>query len=150
MFEDFLRMLGVAMVGLMLILPSGEYLESLSDTTTQVIVGMVVVVSVLFIDAVFGALLGLAVLIWMFKMNHRILFIKSLTKKQSEKDKVPIVYGTEENLVEAQTNVVNEKMMNTEMIGFDTVYGEQVIGAQGLDKNMPGFDKSGVTFLAPL
>ena len=41
-------------------------------------------------------------------------------------------------------------MINTEMIGFDGVYGEQVIGAQGLDKNMPGFDNNDVSFLAPL
>jgi len=148
MFEDLLRILGVAIVGLILILPSGEYLDTLSDTTTQVMVGIVVVVTIFFIDAIFGALLGLAVLIWFFKMNHRILFMKSLTKKQEEKDKV--VYGTKQNLVDAQTNVVNDKMMNTEMIGFDSVYGEQVIGAQGLDKNMPGFDNSGVNYLAPL
>lgn len=146
--EDLLRILGVAAVGLMLVLPSGEYLDSLAETNTQVIVGIVVVVSVLFIDAVFGALLGLAVLIWMFKMNHRILFIKSLARREAESKDMR--YGTAKNLVDAQTNVINEKMMDTEMIGFNSVYGEQVIGAQGLDKNMPGFDKSGVGFLAPL
>lgn len=148
MFEDILRILGVALVGFILIVPSGEYLDSLSDTTTQVMVGMVVIITIFFIDTIFGALLGLAVLIWFFKMNHRVLFIKSLTQKQNEKDN--IIYGTKQNLADVQTNVVNDKMVNIEMIGFDGVHGEQVIGAQGLDKTMPGFDNSDVTFLAPL
>ena len=148
MFEDFLRIIGVSIVGLILLLPSGEYLNTLADTNTQVIMAMVVIASIFFIDAVFGALLGLAILIWFFKMNHRTLFIKALSKNKEEKG--TIVYGTEKNLADAQTNIVNAKMINTEMIGFDGVYGEQVIGAQGLDKNMPGFDNNDVSFLAPL
>lgn len=148
MSQDLLRIFGVAIVGTILVMPSSDYLDALSNTTNQLIAGIIVVVSIFFIDPVFGALLGLAILIWFFKMNYRTVFIKSLTKKQNEKETMK--YGTPKNLVDAQTNVVDEKMMSTEMIGFDTVYGEQVIGAQGLDKNMPGYDTTEVVSLAPI
>jgi hypothetical protein len=96
----------------------------------------------LFIDPIFGALLGLAVFIWFFKMNYRKLVSSSLSS--NVRGSSPVVYGTSKNLQDAQTNVIDTKMMNTEMIGFDGIYGEQVIGAQGLDSTMPGYDKKDI------
>lgn len=150
MLEDILRILGVAIVGFVLLIPSDEYLDNLSDTNTQVIVGMVVLATILFIDAIFGALIGLAVLIWYFKMNHRVLTIKSIAKKNTNSSSVDLLYGSPKNLEDAQTNVVNKNMMDKEMIGFESVYGEQVLGPQGLDKTLPGFDDSLETSLSPI
>ena len=150
MYEDLLRIVGVAIVGLVLVLPPGKYLDIMYDRNYQIVAGLVVVASILFIDAIFGALLGLAVLIWFSKMNYRRLVSKTLSSVEAP-SKGPIYYGTPKNLIDAQTNVVDEKMANTEMIGFDGIYGEQVIGAQGLDKTMPGFDKNNKSdMLAPI
>jgi hypothetical protein len=142
MFEDLLRIIGVAIVGLILVLPPGNYLDILYDRNNQIVVGLVVVASILFIDPIFGALLGLAVFIWFFKMNYRKLVSSSLSS--NVRGSSPVVYGTSKNLQDAQTNVIDTKMMNTEMIGFDGIYGEQVIGAQGLDSTMPGYDKKDI------
>ena len=143
MFEDLLRIIGVAIVGLILVLPPGNYLDILYDRNNQIVVGIVVVASILFIDSIFGALLGLAVFIWFFKMNYRKLVSSSLSSSKVQRSS-SVVYGTTKNLQDAQTNIVDSKMMNTEMIGFDGIYGEQVIGAQGLDSTMPGYDKKDI------
>lgn len=150
MFNDLLRIIGVALVGLILILPSGDYLNTFEERTTQAMIGLVVVATILFIDAIFGALLGLTVLIWFFRMNHYKMVAKALASGNAAGTPLPAVYGTAQNLLDAQSNIVDEKMANTEMIGFDGVYGEQVIGAQGLDKEMPGFDKNKADMLAPI
>ena len=149
MYEDILRIIGVAIVGLILVLPPGEYLDIMYDRNYQIVAGLFVVASILFIDAIFGALLGLAVLIWFSKMNYRRLVSSTLSSVAVTKNR-PLDYGTSQNLVDAQTNVVDERMMSTEMVGFDGIYGEQVIGAQGLDKTMPGFDKNKSDMLAPI
>ena len=137
------------MVGVILVLPPGQYLDVLYDRNNQIMIGLLVVASILFIDPVFGGLLGLAVFIWFFKMNYRKMVATSLSKGHGEKN-TTMVYGSPQNLQDIQTNVVDAEMMNTEMIGFDGVYGEEVIGAQGLDKTMPGFDKNNVNTQAPL
>ncbi len=149
MYEDLLRIIGIAVVGFVLVLPPGKHLDLMYDRNNQIVVGLFVVASILFIDAIFGALLGLAVLIWFSKMNYRKLVSSTLSSVAVRKSR-PLDYGTPQNLVDAQTNVVNERMMSTEMIGFDGIYGEQVIGAQGLDKTMPGFDKNKTDMLAPI
>lgn len=149
MILDLLRIIGVALVGVILVLPPGQYLDALYDRNNQIMVGLVVVASILFIDPVFGGLLGLAVFIWFFKMNYRKMVATSLSKGHGEKTDV-MVYGSTQNLQDVQTNVVDARMMNTEMIGFDGLYGEQVIGAQGMDKTMPGFDKNNMIIQAPV
>ena len=149
MYEDILRIIGVAIVGVVLILPPGKYLDIMYNREYQIVAGLFVITSILFIDAIFGALLGLAVLIWFSKMNYRRLVSDTLSSISTTKSK-PLYYGTSQNLVDVQTNTVNESMMNTEMIGFDGIYGEQVIGAQGLDKTMPGFDKNKADIFAPI
>lgn len=153
MFLDLLRIVGVAIVGLVLVLPPGEYLNALYDRNNQIMVGLVVVASILFVDPIFGGLLGLAVFIWFFKMNYRKMVATSLSKgygKGAAGTDGKMVYGSEQNLHDVQSNVVDESMMNTEMIGFDGAYGEDVIGAQGLDKTMPGFDKNNSDVPAPV
>lgn len=149
MFLDLLRIVGVGLVGVILVLPPGQYLDVLYDRNNQIMVALVVVASILFIDPVFGGLLGLAVFIWFFKMNYRKMVATSLSKGYGEKSNT-MVYGSAQNLHDIQTNVVDANMMNTEMIGFDGVYGEQVIGAQGMDKTMPGFDKNNGNTQAPV
>lgn len=153
MFLDLLRIVGVAIVGLVLVLPPGEYLNALYDRNNQIMVGLVVVACILFVDPIFGGLLGLAVFIWFFKMNYRKMVATSLSKgygKGGAGANGTMVYGSAQNLRDVQTNVVDESMMNTEMIGFDGAYGEDVIGAQGLDKTMPGFDKNNSDVPAPV
>lgn len=150
MFEDLLRIVGVAIVGLVLLLPPGEYLDTLYDRNMQVMVGLFIVASILFIDPIFGGLLGLAVFIWFFKMNYRKMIAVSLSSKSEMEEKSRLEYGTAKNLTDVQTNVVDDSMTNTEMLGFDGIYGEQVIGAQGLDKTMPGYDKNNSDTPAPV
>jgi hypothetical protein len=147
MFIDLLRVVGVLVVGVVLLMPSGKHLDALYDRNNQVLVGLVVVANTLFVDPIFGGLLGLAVLIWVFKMNQRRLVSSSLSMGGKEG---VYAYGTAKNLMDAQTNVVNERMLNTEMVGFDGVHGEQVIGAQGLDRTMPGYNKNDASQPAPV
>lgn len=138
---DVFRILGVAVVGLILVMPPGSYLDIMYDLNYQIAMGLIVVSSILFVDVIFGALLALAVLIWYFKMNYRRLVSTTLAGSGNQQARHPTIYGTPKNLTDAQTNVVDEKMMSTEMIGFDGVYGETVLGAQGLDKTLPGLEK---------
>lgn len=138
---DLFRIVGVAMVGTILIMPPGSYLDLMYDRNYQIAAGLIVVSGILFVDVIFGALLALAVLIWYFKMNYRRMVSVMLAGDGRSQATHPTIYGTPQNLRDAQTNVVDERMMNTEMIGFDGIYGEEVLGAQGLDKTMPGLEK---------
>jgi hypothetical protein len=71
---------------------------------------------------------------------------KRLEEKSQDNSLVP--YITEENLLAAQSNIVNPEEYNKEMQGVEKgIYNEDVYGSQGLDNknvHMRGYDVNNV------
>ena len=114
----------------------------------QIVFAAVVVFSVLFLDHIFGFILGLAALVlytrvFMRKYGYNGYPMSVFKGKQS-------AYITPENLNDAQNNVVDPKDVNVPYVGSKGIYGEPVYSAQGLDTNLPGIEKSvGEDFTKP-
>ena len=111
----------------------------------QIILGTLVVAVIAFGDAITGFFLGIAILLFylrVYSVKYGIsLFPFNITLNKNN-DKYPMSnlvsrYVTPENLNDAQNNIVDKP--SSEIKGFRGIYGERVYGAQGLDKNMPGF-----------
>jgi hypothetical protein len=115
----------------------------------QIVIAAVIVFCVLFVDHIFGFILGLAALttytrVFMHKYG-RTPFSMSLNGRGALTP-----YVTPKNLEDAQNNVVDPKEMTTPYVGAKGIYGERVYSAQGLDTELPGLEKSvGEDFTKP-
>jgi hypothetical protein len=121
-----------------------SYLKFISTIEWQIILGTIIIAFILFGDAITGLLFGLLFLIiylryYMIKLN--INFWETKYNKYPMKNLVTD-YITEQNLKDAQNNIVNERNHKNAYIGIQGVYGEDVYSAQGIDKIMPGITKS--------
>jgi hypothetical protein len=117
----------------------------------QLLLGTVVVLYLVLKDAIAGLIAGLALLIVYFRVYADMMGVSfqeviglnspslqslwSMTPFSSKE----VPYITPENLLSAQNNVVNTSNYEAEMKGVRGVYGEDVYGAQGMDKTMPGY-----------
>jgi len=124
-----------------------SYLKFISTIEWQIILGTIIIALILFGDAITGLLFGLLFLItylryYMVKFN--INFWETKYNKYPMKSLVTTDYITEQNLKDAQNNIVNERSYKTAYVGVRGVYGEDVYSAQGTDKTdkiMPGISK---------
>lgn len=117
----------------------------------QLLLGTVVVLYLVLKDAIAGLIAGLALLIVYFRVYADMMGVSfqeviglnspslqslwSMTPFSSKE----VPYITPENLLSAQNNVVDTSNYEAEMKGVRGVYGEDVYGAQGMDKTMPGY-----------
>lgn len=117
----------------------------------QLLLGTVVVLYLVLKDAIAGLIAGFALLIVYFRVYADMMGVSfqeviglnspslqslwSMTPFSSKE----VPYITPENLLSAQNNVVNTSNYEAEMKGVRGVYGEDVYGAQGMDKTMPGY-----------
>lgn len=114
----------------------------------QLVAGTLIVLYLVLQDAIAGFIAGVALLVLYFRVYAAKLGItvqqalgldrvsnmwKSMTDSSSS------AYITPEHLHSAQNNVVDPANYAAEMKGIRGVYGEEVYGAQGIDKTMPGF-----------
>lgn len=111
----------------------------------QLILGTVVVLYLVLKDAIAGLIAGVALLLLYFRVYGNKLGLtfqdlidkNQVSKLWSSPNSSP--YVTPAHLLSAQNNVVDQANYEAEMKGVRGVYGEDVYGAQGIDKGMPGF-----------
>lgn len=111
----------------------------------QMILGTIVLIVLVVYDVFTGFILAMALIVAFFRVYHgNISFWKDGNDVRSKGPMANLVtrYITPENLHDAQNNVVDNKDFETEIIGIRGVYGEPVYGAQGIDKQMPGYEPS--------
>ena len=109
----------------------------------QLVLGTIIIAIILFNDPTSGLLLAVAILI-AYSRVYSTKYGVSLFSKKELKEGYPMKslvseYITPQNLEDAQNNIVNDESYKLEVKGITGVYGEQVYGAQGTDKNMPGY-----------
>lgn len=127
------RIIGLACVIASTIVSPGHY-ELVIRSDIQIILAAVIVFTLIFIDHIFGFLLGLAVLVLYSRvfMNKYGISGFGFREKQSS-------YITPQNLIDAQTNVIAKE--NEAYVGVKGPYGEEVYSAQGIESGskLPGF-----------
>ena len=116
----------------------------------QLLLGTLIVLYLVLKDAVAGFIAGAALLIVYFRvyaqqMGVSIQQVLGINLSSMGQLWNPVLgskqmpYITPEHLRSAQDNVVDSSNFDAEMKGIRGVYGEDVYGAQGMDKNMPGY-----------
>lgn len=142
----FDRILGIALILVATLVPA-SYLEVITYAEVQLVLGTLIVIYILLGDAIAGLLVGIAVLIMYFqayayKFGTTWYDVISTAVAEPRKKSSSLVanYVTPDDLVRAQTNIVDPMNANVEMKGIEGVYGEEVYGAQGMDPTIPAFD----------
>lgn len=147
----------IRIIGLALLLPATlikpTSLDFMIRPEIQIVLAAVVVFSVLFVDHIFGFILGVSALV----LYARVFIHKY--GRSSNGFGYPMAslfngkntsYITPENLKDAQNNVVDPTDINVPYVGAKGIYGEAVYSAQGLDTNLPGLEKTvGEDFTKP-
>lgn len=119
----------------------------------QLLLGTFIVLYLILKDAIAGLIAGTALLIVYFRvyaqqmgvsiqqvLGLNLSSIGNMWKPDPSTKQMP--YITPEHLRSAQDNVVDSNNFDAEMKGVRGVYGEEVYGAQGMNKTMPGYTAS--------
>lgn len=149
-----LRILAIAILFASLIIDTTDF-KDIIKSDVQIILGIGIVAIIMFVDSVTGLILGLTVLIMYLRVYAKIYGIKienivDVKKLLLNEENTAILnypmetlvtdnYITEKNLEDAQNNIVDKNVYNKEYIGIKGVYGEPVLGAEGINKELPGY-----------
>jgi hypothetical protein len=104
---------------------------------------LIVVITVLY-DYLSGLILGLTLIVIYYRLHHKYLtYVRNDTSVRLGGPMVSLVreYITPQHLEDAQNNIINDVDARQEMVGIRGVYGEDVYGAQGMFKTLPGMVK---------
>lgn len=144
-------------IGLILLLVATfvpvEMVSFIVRPDVQLIAGTIIVLYLVLKDAIAGFIAGIALLIVYFRVYAEKLGISfqdaigmdklgSIWGSNSSEPSSSMPYITPQHLESAQSNVVDPASLGAEMKGVLGVYGEEVYGAQGMDKEMPGFSSA--------
>jgi len=134
-----LRIFALAMI-ILVSLIDASYLQFITKLEWQIIFGTIIIAFILFIDAYTGLLFGLLFLVTYLRYYMVKLNINFFDKKYNKYPMNSLIsqYVTEQNLKDAQDNVVNKTNYKNQYVGVKGVYGEEVYSSQGTDKIMPG------------
>lgn len=131
-----LRLLAILLVIIAVLLDVKQVRPVVQRPLIQLLM-VVVLIAVILADPVAGlvcAVAAMALYIRIFDVAP-----KESIRVDGNFNIVKTPYVTAEYLRSAQSNVINQKEVDTGIKGFRGVYGEPVYGAQGLDKDMPGY-----------
>jgi hypothetical protein len=113
----------------------------------QILVATFVVAVILLLDAITGLILGASLLMVYLRLyvgNIDLGFDMDVPKVGNNRyPMTPLFskYITNEHLHSAQTNVVSEAEIDTQIIGIPVDHVEDVLGTQGLYKKVGGIDQ---------
>ena len=150
-----LRILAIAILFVSLVIDTADF-KDIIKPDVQIILGVGIVSIIMFVDSITGLILGLTVLIIYLRVYAKIYGIKMenivdfknllLNTEPSAHTNYPMEtlvdnnnYITPKNLEDAQNNIFDKNVYDKQFIGIKGVYGEGVLGAEGLDKEFPGY-----------
>lgn len=141
------RIFGIILILVATLVP-GSYLVVMTYPEVQLVIGSFIVLYIIGADAIGGLLMGIAVLImylqaYSYKFNMTWYEMLSRTLYTGKKrEQFVNNYTTAADLENAQNNIVDPMNSKVEIKGIEGVYGEEVYGAQGMDKTLPAYDSS--------
>lgn len=125
-----------------------EHLQIFKKSEIQLVMATLVGIALVMHDIYAGLLLGVGVLIVYYRLYNDI-FITAVNERASDvRDKGPMAcimgsrYITDEDLKNAQDNIVDSSQLDTQIVGIPGINSEQVFGAQGMYKKISGIDTS--------
>ena len=136
MFEISIRFLSLLLVVLASFLDAKQTRDMVMRPWAQVVMGVLLIL-VIVSDPIAGLMCAVAAMILYIRISD--VLPKETVTRDGDFEVVKTPYVTAEFLRSAQSNIVNQKEMDTGIKGFKGVYGEAVYGAQGLDADLPGF-----------
>lgn len=127
-----------------------EQFKFLRRDEIQLVFGLLVVAVILFIDAIAGLLLGLAMLVLFYRTHEALLGHRTQDGwVGSYRDNDMMVtledYVTPSHLERAQSNTIDANT-KTKIVGIEDPYGGGVYDSQGSYLGMPGTDSTAKTF----
>ena len=147
----FIRII-LILILLLLIVLNYKISYFFKDSTNQLILALIVIFTIIVLDATSGFILGLIFLVIYYKYYNNLLNIKIKKEEEQfnnikiEDVKKPctksIPYISPELLESAQNNIIDSENNKTEIIGFTS--DKKIYGIQGFDNeknNYKGFDK---------
>lgn len=148
-----LRILAIATLLVSLIIDTAD-MKDIIKPEVQIILGIGIVAIIMFVDSITGLIIGLMVLVIYLRVYAKlyniklesIVDIKNLISDDPKNLKnypmeslVDNNYITPKNLEDAQNNIIDRKNYDNEYKGIKGVYNKGVLGAQGVDKEFPGY-----------
>lgn len=149
-----LRILAIAVLFVSLIVDTADF-KDIIKPDVQIILGVGIVSIIMFVDSITGLILGLTILIIYLRVYAKMYGIKIenivdvknlLLNGDHNTSKYPMEtlvndtnYITPKNLEDAQNNVFDKKVFDKQYIGINGIYGKGVLGAEGIDKEFPGY-----------
>jgi hypothetical protein len=111
----------------------------------QVIIAAAIIFLIVFVDHIFGFIVGLAVLVLYSRVFMKKYGISGFSwpfgSSGYPMDPLITDYITPQNLEDAQSNVFEKSEYDKAYTGVNGVYGEAVYSAQGLDGELPGISE---------
>lgn len=149
LYVDWSVMIGRIVALMFLVLSSVvalPYVSFIIRPEVQMILGTAITLYIILVDPIGGLLFGLALLVLYLRVygnKFGLTWNQVLGFDRSEKQTGKYMnYITPEHLESAQNNIFSPVDYQGEMKGIKGVYGEEVYGAQGIDKTMPGFERT--------
>ena len=136
-----LRIVAISLLLLAAFIPT-RLLTPLARRSEVQLVAAVLIILVTVVDVPAGLALGCAAAAVWIRVSDAVFdrSTKGEVKFLGEgMNSVRIPYITPDNLKAAQSNVVNAEDYDNGIKGIDGISGRTVLGAQGLDKEMPGY-----------
>ena len=125
-----------------------EKFSFLRKDVVQIVLGIIIVMFILFVDAIAGLLLGLGLLI-VFYRTHKAMMPQGESWAGSFRDRDLMVtlddYITPAHLERAQQNTIDANL-TAKMVGIEDPYGGYVYDTQGAFHGMPGNDVTETPF----
>lgn len=115
-----------------------QYIDFALQKEWQYILSLGILFTLIFVDIVTGFIFGLIMATIYIRLYDIKLLVPSDKEKTGFREK-DLDFITPLHLKKAQTNIVSETDYDKEYKGIEGVYGEPVYGAQGLDREKPGY-----------
>jgi hypothetical protein len=137
------RLIGLLVLIAMAIAPV-ENLRILMRPEIQLVVATIIAAVVVIYDPWGGLLLGAGLIVAYYRLSNKDIHYIDSSNLRNKGPMVDLIqqFITPQNLKDAQSNVVNDREYDSDVVGIDGMYGHPVYGAQGLDDKMPGWEKS--------
>lgn len=112
----------------------------LTRADIQIVFAALIVFVILFVDHIFGFMIGLSVLVIYSRVFVNTYGVRPFGNKVTEGQ--VSAYVTEQHLDNAQNNIVDAAHVDEPYKGVNGMRGEAVYSAQGLDRDLPGMELS--------
>ena len=143
--QEVTRFFAILGVFALTLLPERN-LQMFKQSNIQLIAATIVALVLVLHDVLAGLFLGVGLIIVYYRLYNDIIAGSVTDRAVDVRDKGPMAcimgsrYITDDDLINAQTNIVDDSQIDTQIIGISGLNSEQVFGAQGLHKQISGMD----------